>query len=117
MDDQLGRTLLALALHDEQVLDDLVGRGNVMPTTPANDTLPVVKVQLGTLICLGADLSTFQVFVDRGLAAGLEPDDVLDVLAAVAPLVGAPRVAASAAALARALGYDLDGALERHDVP
>lgn len=115
MDDELGRTLLALSLHDEHTIDAFVGRDDPSAVEPVRQTRTSLVAQVAALLCLDAETSTFQVFVERALAAGVEPDELLAVLIAVAPLIGAPRVVSGAASLARALGYDLDGALELHD--
>jgi hypothetical protein len=55
--------------------------------------------------------------VDRALAAGASVDDVIAMLKVVAPSVGLARVVAAAPALALALGYDIDSALETLDMP
>lgn len=110
--DELGRTLLRLSMHDERAVEDLVGQDQALATDHPSRTALVAQV--AALICLDADTTTFQVFVERALAADLQPEELLGVLRAVAPLVGAPRVVTGAASLARALGYDLDGELERH---
>jgi alkylhydroperoxidase/carboxymuconolactone decarboxylase family protein YurZ len=43
------------------------------------------------------------------MAAGASDDDIVDVLTAVAPIVGLARTTAAAPALALALGYDVTG--------
>lgn len=114
MDDELGHTLLRLSMHDEQAVEELVARDQPVAMS-TNQSRTALVAQVAALICLDAETTTFQVFVEHALAADVEPGELLDVLTAVAPLVGAPRVVAAAASLARALGYDLDGELERHD--
>lgn len=114
MDDELGRRLLALSLHDDRAMEELV-EPDPSAAASARATRRALLVQVGALVCLNAETSTFQVYVEQALAAGIEPDELLGVLAALAPLTGTPRLAGGAASLARALGYDLDGALERLD--
>ena len=117
MDDELGQTLLALSLHDARAMDELVVSSLPAASGSVAASRTVALVQFGALVCLDAETSTFQVYVDRALAAGAEPDDLLTALAALTPLVGTARLAAGARSLARALGYDLDGALEQHEAP
>ncbi|MBY5161321.1 hypothetical protein [Salsipaludibacter albus] len=114
MDDELGRRLLALSLHDDRAMAELAD-AEPSATASAPAARRALLVQVGALVCLNAETSTFQVYVEQALAAGIAPDELLGVLAALAPLAGTPRLAAGAASLARALGYDLDGALERLD--
>jgi alkylhydroperoxidase/carboxymuconolactone decarboxylase family protein YurZ len=46
--------------------------------------------------------------VHVALAAGATDEEIVGVLAAVAPVVGSARVNAAAPALGRALGYEVD---------
>lgn len=115
MVDDLGRVLLALSLHDERTLDDIAGTRQSTTSVSHLDARSMLLVQVSALICIDAETPTVQLFVERALAAGVEPADLLDVLGTLLPLIGTPRVAAGAASLARGLGYDLDRTLERHD--
>jgi alkylhydroperoxidase/carboxymuconolactone decarboxylase family protein YurZ len=51
----------------------------------------------------------------RALAAGASEDEIADVLLAIAPVAGLGRVVAAAPAVAMALEYDIDAALEEPD--
>ena len=51
----------------------------------------------------------------RCSASGATVDEIVGVLIAVAQTVGLARVASAAPAVALALGYDIDAALEAHD--
>ncbi len=48
----------------------------------------------------------------RRCAAGVTPEEVVDLLVAVAPRIGLARLVPVAIDVARALGYDVDHALE-----
>lgn len=74
-------------------------------------------VRLAGLMAMSAPTAAYQWCVDLALAAGATDDEVVGVLIGVAPVVGTARVVAAAPELARALGYDLDGALEHRDGP
>ena len=67
-------------------------------------TLGLVKV--AALIALGAPPAAYGWQVRSAIEAGATPEDILDVLIAVAPQVGGPRVIAAAPELMGALGLD-----------
>ena len=61
-------------------------------------------VRLAALIAVQSAGTSYQWAVGTALAAGATEDEVIDVLAAVAPIVGSARVAAAVPELAAALG-------------
>jgi len=72
-------------------------------------------VRLGVLVALDGPESAFDHTVAQALASGATAAEIVDVLSAAAPLVGSAHVVAAAPRVARALGYDVDAALERLD--
>ncbi len=72
---------------------------------------------LAALVAMHAGPTSYQRCVDRALAAGASIDDVIDTVKVVAPTVGLAHVVSAAPALALALGYDIDTALEAVDPP
>lgn len=72
-------------------------------------------VRLGAMLALDAAPSSYQMGVDAALAAGSTPDEVLEVVIAIAPVIGITRVVSAAPELALALGYDVDAALEQSE--
>ncbi len=112
--DDMGRTLLAASLHDGPTIRSLGGAHGVGFGAGVGARTESL-VQLAALVCLDAPTPTFQMVVDRALAAGVESADLLAMLGAITPLVGEARVVAAAGGLAAALGYDLDAALEDPD--
>jgi hypothetical protein len=50
--------------------------------------------------------------VQTAITSGASPDEIIGVLYAVAPAVGAARVVSAAPKLASAMGYDIDRAIE-----
>lgn len=69
--------------------------------------------RLAALIsCGGAAAASYGAFTDEALASGATPDEIVDVLVDLIPVVGLPRAVAAAPCLALALGYDVDQALE-----
>ena len=72
--------------------------------------------RLAALVALHAPPASYERGVGAALAAGATADEVVDTLTAVAPTVGLARVVSAAPGLALALGYDIDHALESHDL-
>jgi len=65
-------------------------------------------VKIATLIALGAPSSSYVAQVEFAREAGVEADEILKVLIAVAPQVGLPRAIAAAPELMLALGLELE---------
>jgi alkylhydroperoxidase/carboxymuconolactone decarboxylase family protein YurZ len=84
------------------------------PTHPL-DARSVALVRLGASIAAGSVGPMWQQRVGDALAAGLSFDEIVESLIALAPTVGIERVVAVAPDLSRALGYDIDAALEQLD--
>jgi alkylhydroperoxidase/carboxymuconolactone decarboxylase family protein YurZ len=84
-------------------------------STHALDAHRVALLRLGASISIGSTDPMLKHRVDDALDAGLGFDEIVDSLLALAPTIGIERVVAAAPGLARALGYDIDAALERLD--
>jgi 4-carboxymuconolactone decarboxylase len=65
-------------------------------------------VKIAALIALDAPPASYIAQVGFALEAGVDPEDILKVLVAVAPQVGLPRAAAAAPELMIALGLELE---------
>jgi 4-carboxymuconolactone decarboxylase len=72
---------------------------------------------LGALVAMHVGPTSYESCVDRARAAGASVDEVIATFKVVAPFVGLARVVSAAPALALALGYDIDDALEAVDLP
>lgn len=106
------RTLLSLALNDESSVQSAL-MGETEPGSGcALDPRTQALVRLGVLIAIDAAPASYGSSVDTALAAGATVDEIVGMLCAVAPVVGFARVVAAAPALANALGYDIESALE-----
>ena len=75
------------------------------------DGRSVALLRLGALITSGGAQPTWQQCVWQARSAGLDPDDIVAALVALAPTLGPDRVVAAAPHLAQALGFDVDAAL------
>jgi 4-carboxymuconolactone decarboxylase len=107
--------LRRLALQDERVVDEALA---LRPGVSGQPLLPRKAqglARLSALIAMDAPVVSYQATVIDALAAGTTATEIVGALVAVAPLVGAARVASAAPAIAAALGYDLDDAFERLD--
>ena len=76
------------------------------------DARSLALLHLGAAVMAGSSDRLWQQRVSDALDSGLSFDQIVDALTALAPTVGIDRVVAIAPDLARALGYDVDAALE-----
>jgi hypothetical protein len=81
------------------------------------DARSVALLRLAGSITAGSAGPIWQQRVRDALDAGLSFDEVVGSLVALAPMVGLDRIVTIAPDLARALGYDIDAALEQLDDP
>jgi alkylhydroperoxidase/carboxymuconolactone decarboxylase family protein YurZ len=65
-------------------------------------------VKIAALIALDAPSTSYVTQVEFAREAGVDPDEIIRVLIAVAPQVGLPRVVAAAPELMLALGLNLE---------
>lgn len=101
-----------LALGDQAFLDELIASRRLAPGEGALDAAGEALVKLGALaVTDGSDL-TWQQTVDGALDAGVSADQAVDALVVLAPLIGRTRIVAITPKMSRAIGYDLDAALE-----
>lgn len=109
---QVEELLRRLALNDEVAVRSAVGAG---PATPALsgrglDAKTNALVRLAALLSIGAAATSCRASVEAAYAAGATDEEMVAVLMAVGPAVGAARVVASAPLLALAIDYDLEEA-------
>jgi Carboxymuconolactone decarboxylase family len=64
--------------------------------------------RIAALIAVDAPAASYALNVEVAADSGITLDDVEDILVAVAPIVGAPRVAAAAAGIAKGLGIVIE---------
>jgi len=102
--DETRDTLVGIARSDTEVLENVIGLREQFQqqTGLAPRTFALVKV--AALIALDAAPASYAWQIANALEEGVEPEELLGVLVAVAPQVGGPRVVAAAAELMLALG-------------
>ena len=74
-----------------------LGRTELEPAT-------LVLVRIAALVAVDAPAASYLMHISPALQTGVTVDDVQDVLVAVAPIVGAPRVLTAAGKIMDALG-------------
>ena len=100
--------LRRLTINDEQFGDEYAsGTAELAELDPK----ALALVRLAGLVAVGGATSSFSAHSDAAIGAGATPDEMVDVLCGLLPVVGLPRVVAAAPHLAMALGYDVDAAL------
>jgi 4-carboxymuconolactone decarboxylase len=107
--------LRRLAIIDEGFVDDHVGRGLGVPGAWVLDPKTAALVRVGALAAIGSPPVCLEWSTTRALAAGATEDEIVDVLLAIAPVIGLGRVVGAARGVADALGYDIEAAL--HESP
>jgi len=107
--------LRRLALHDDALLRASAAEDRSSADS-AIDERTAALARIAATIAVNAAPSSFQCAVSRALAAGASADEIVATLEAVTPVTGAARVVQCAPKIALALGYDVDAALERHDL-
>jgi alkylhydroperoxidase/carboxymuconolactone decarboxylase family protein YurZ len=79
------------------------------------DRRSLALLRLGATMMAGSSAPMWQQRVSDALDSGLGFDEIVEALTVLAPTIGIDRIVAIAPELARALGYDIDAALERLD--
>lgn len=108
-------TLRRLAIHDDAYLEWVLARGFGDTAASGLDPKTQALARLGALVAAGASTPEYMSVAEAGLTAGSSMDELVGVLVAVLPSIGADRVVAAAPRLSLALGYDIDEALEQID--
>jgi 4-carboxymuconolactone decarboxylase len=106
------RILRTLAIIDEGVIENQAGPALDPPADWALDPKAAALVRLGALVAVGSPEVCLEWSTTRALAAGATEDEIIDVLLAVAPVIGLSRVVEASPTVADALGYDVEAALE-----
>ena len=107
VDDTTRDMLAGVAIGDLKVLDEVLAVRETAQASSGLDPRSFALVKVATLIALDAPPASYLWQVAGALEAGATPQDLLGVLRAVAPQVGAPRAMAAAPELMLALGLAL----------
>jgi alkylhydroperoxidase/carboxymuconolactone decarboxylase family protein YurZ len=99
--------LRRLALNDEGVLEALLGTAFADAEPEGLDAKAHALVRLAGLVALEAAPASYQWGVAAALAAGATDEEIVGMLAALAPIVGTARMTSAAPEVALAIGCDL----------
>jgi alkylhydroperoxidase/carboxymuconolactone decarboxylase family protein YurZ len=69
------------------------------------DPVTLLLVRLAALAAIDAPAASYLMHIGPAVESGVTPEQVQDVLVAVAPVVGAPRVFSAALKISEALGF------------
>ncbi len=98
--------LEGLAMQKEDIVASLLEMQLHNLESSGLDPRTYSLVKIAALIALDAPPASYVAQVEFAREAGVDPDDILRVLVAVAPQVGLPRAVAAAPELMLALGLD-----------
>ena len=98
--------LRRLALSDESTISTVMAGRLVEPRLLDAKTASLVRI--AGLVAMESGSSSYQSAVDAAHAAGAEDDEIIEVLIAVAPIIGTAMVDMAAPSLMAAVGHDLD---------
>jgi alkylhydroperoxidase/carboxymuconolactone decarboxylase family protein YurZ len=79
------------------------------------DARTAALTRLAALVALRSPATSYRACTAEALESGATVDDIVGTLCTVASAVGLVRVVAAAPAVALAVGYDIDAALESLD--
>ena len=98
-----------LALNDPSLLD--VRAASELESVEL-EPRTLALVRLAALIAVGGAVPSYGELADAAVGSGVTAAEVVDVLAAVIPIVGLPCVVEAAPKLALVLGYDTNEAFD-----
>lgn len=100
-----------LVVNDRGLIDEL--SADALPIGPCQvDDRSRVIARVAAIIAHDGSVQTFRWTIDDALDLGVTPEEIVGLMLAIAPIVGAARIVNTAPKVAMALDYDLDSALE-----
>jgi alkylhydroperoxidase/carboxymuconolactone decarboxylase family protein YurZ len=93
-----------MAIGEAPVLETLTDINAVSIARSEFDPATLILVRAAALVAVGAPRASYLMHIGAALESGVTVKDVQDVLVAVAPIVGAPRVITAARNITEALG-------------
>ncbi|MGO8961968.1 MAG: carboxymuconolactone decarboxylase family protein [Streptosporangiaceae bacterium] len=104
VDDATLAALTGLSQGDIDVLGEALELREAAQEQSGLDPRSFALVKLATLIAMDAPPASYLWQVSNALGAGVQPEEIVGVLRAVAPQVGGPKVIAAAPEIMVALG-------------
>lgn len=93
-----------MAIGDAPVLETLVDINAASLARVELDPATLVVVRIAALAAVDAPPASYLLHVAPAVESGVKLEQVQDILVAIAPIVGAPRVLRAAGAITKALG-------------
>jgi alkylhydroperoxidase/carboxymuconolactone decarboxylase family protein YurZ len=93
-----------MAIGEAPVLEALADINAVSIARTELDEATLIQVRIAALVAVDAPRASYLMHVGPALESGVTVADIQDVLVAVAPIVGTPRVVSAARKIAEALG-------------
>ena len=106
---ETNKARLGIAGGRLETLEGILGLREEHRAGTGLDERTFALVKIATLIALDAPPASYAWQVASAVDAGATPEDILGVLRAVAPQVGAPKVVAAAPEIMLALGLSIAG--------
>jgi len=103
-------TLRRLAIFDEGFVG--AGFGLDLLDAPTLDAKTTALLQVAVSVAMGSSPVCLQWSAARALATGATKDEITEVLLAIIPVAGLGRIVSATPAVATALEYDVEAALE-----
>ena len=94
-----------MATGEAPVLEALADINGLSLDRTELDPVPLLLVRLAALAAVDAPSASYLMHVGAAAESGVTVKDVQDVLVAVAPIIGAPRVLSAALKITEALGF------------
>jgi 4-carboxymuconolactone decarboxylase len=107
VDDATRDALVGMSRGDQPVLDEMTDLRNAEQESSGLDARTFSLVKIAALIAVDAPPVSYLWQVANALDAGATPQDMVGVLRAITPQVGAPRAMAAAPEIMVALGLEL----------
>ena len=104
-----------LTIGDPSLIGAIVNLDGRDPGFRQLDARTESLLRIAVLVALDAPQSSYGTAIDAAIRAGVELEDVVAVLVAIAGPVGSVRIISAAPRIALAAGYDVDAALEQND--
>src|SRR4051794_4190092 len=98
------RTGAVMAIGEAPVLEALTDINAVSIARTDLDPATLILVRAAALVAVDAPPASYLMHIGPALESGVTAADIQDVLVAVAPIVGAPRVLSAARKITEALG-------------
>lgn len=101
-----------LAAHDVRFIESQLGMRLDGIDAAGMDPKTCALVRIGALLAMDATAPAYEWAVGLARAAGATIEEIVGIIIAMAPIVGVARLVSAAPALALAINYDVDAALE-----